>query len=88
MAEEAVLPNFYRLLMEQEAPHREAATNAILAGLLQWVAARPAGAAKQGPFFLGATFSAADIALCPWFPQRLDWIAGTYRGFALPPTTE
>ena len=83
-AEESVLPSFYRLLMEQGHDSREAAAREICDGLLRWAAARPAGAAERGPFFLGETFSAADIALCPWWPQRLEWIAGSYRGFSLP----
>ena len=84
VAEEQILPNFYRLLMEQEQPRRDAAAEAIRAGLLAWVAARPPGAAEGGPFFTGARFTAADIALCPWWPQRLEWIAGAYRAFELP----
>jgi glutathione S-transferase len=86
VVETSILPFFYRLLMQQEQAQRDAAAAALLDGLLQWVSARPAGAAQAGPFFLGRHFSAADIALLPWFPQRLEWIAGAYRGFQLPET--
>jgi glutathione S-transferase len=86
VVESSILPFFYRLLMEQGDVQRDAATAAILDGLLKWVAARPTDTALAGPFFLGDRFSAADIALLPWFPQRLEWIAGAYRGFHLPET--
>ena len=84
-----ITPHFYRLLMERGAAERAAAALALCEGLLQWADARPSasradGGWSEGPYFLGDTFSAADIALAPWFPQRLDWIAGTYRHFALP----
>jgi glutathione S-transferase len=88
VVETSILPFFYKLLMEQGHAQRDAAAAAILDGLLQWVAARPTDAAQAGPFFLGDRFGAADIALLPWFPQRLQWIAGTYRGFRLPATRE
>lgn len=86
VVEKSILPCFYKLLMEQEQVKRDAAIAALLDGLLKWVAARPTDAAQSGPFFLGRRFSAADIALLPWFPQRLEWIAGSYRGFQLPDT--
>lgn len=36
-----------------------------------------------GPFFFGATFSAVDIALAPFF-QRFLWVGGHYRGLVFP----
>ena len=78
VTESDVLPHFYRLLMEQSEARREEAAVAIRTGLLAWLAARPPDAARRGPFFLGAQWSAADIALFPWYPQRLEWIANEH----------
>jgi glutathione S-transferase len=88
VVEDEIIPHFYRLLMANEPAAREVASFAIRRGLLKWGAVRPADAAAQGPFFLGKLFSAADLALAPWWPQRCEWIAGTYRGFRLPSTPE
>lgn len=92
VADELILPHFYRLLMASSPDVREAECTAIRRGLLAWAAARPScssnGSEAAGPYFLGKVFSAADVALAPWWPQRLDWIAGAYRQFSLPSEAE
>ena len=55
VAEEQIIPHFYKLLMEAEMDRRPAHSAAICSGLRAWVAARPAQAAPTGPFFLGAS---------------------------------
>jgi glutathione S-transferase len=57
---------------EERERSRERA--ALCDGLLAWTRASSEVIASSlgddGPFFLGSCFSAADVALSPWWPQR------------------
>ena len=58
-----------------EEPERTCERAALLDGLLAWARVSSEAVAsdcrcEDGPFFLGSYFSAADVALSPWWPQR------------------
>ena len=81
--DEKVRPQFYAVLMREGEAGRAEAVAALNAGWLA-LAARLAPP-EEGPYFLGAEFSAFECAVLPWF-QRLEPVLGHWRGYALPST--
>ena len=79
--DDKVRPQFYAILMAQDAPKQQAASDALRQNWGQL--AERFTPASHGPYFLGASFSFFDLATLPWF-QRLEPVLGTYRDFALP----
>jgi len=84
-ANEKIIPFYYRLLMARDEPARAAAAESLRSGLVTWAGAM----AKEGdgPYFLGPTFSYADLMLFPWV-ERLYTVARAYRGFELIPPAD
>jgi glutathione S-transferase len=82
-ATEKIIPFYYRMLMARDEPGRAAAKAQVVEGLKGWVAA----CADDGPYFLGARFSVADLFLFPWY-ERLLTVGAAYRGFEPPPCAE
>ena len=78
-ANEKIIPFYYRMLMEQGKSAQENAKQKILTGLFEFATAM----AAEGPFFLGACISMADIMLFPWY-ERLVTVGAAYRGFSVP----
>ena len=74
---------YYTMLMVQDAAAREEAKDKMLEGCR--ALARAMG--PEGPFFLGDTFSAFEIALAPFW-QRYLWVGSTYRGLSFPADEE
>ena len=72
---------FYSILSAKDTESRETAIQdylVILKRLSQWLAASN----KDGPYFLGDQFTAADAALAPWAARM--FLLEHYRGFVLP----
>eukprot|EP00035_Acanthoeca_spectabilis_P033547 m.24229 g.24229 ORF g.24229 m.24229 type:complete len:310 (+) comp6045_c0_seq1:114-1043(+) len=80
-ADKVVIPQFYRMLVRKEPSERADAAAKLLAGI------RTLAAQIAGPFFLGESFSAVDIAVAPWLVCRM-CILQHYRGFCVPETSE
>eukprot|EP01051_Picozoa_sp_SAG22_P008754 SAG22_NODE_687_length_7913_cov_2.611851_7_plen_366_part_00 len=83
-ANSEICPWFYRVLMAPDAAGRAEAAANLRSGLAGWAGLAAAwraadSGAAAGAYFLGGRFSAADLALFPWFPQRTEWILGAYR---------
>ncbi len=74
-----VLAPYYAFLMEQDRS-KDAEHIATCTASLAAIEARYAAASADGPFFLGAELSAADIALLP-FVMRFSAGLGAYRGW-------
>lgn len=77
-----IIPHYYKMLMAQDAAGQAAARSAALEGLAKW---SDAMAVADGPYFLGARFSFADLALFPWV-ERFLTVGAAYRNFELPDT--
>jgi glutathione S-transferase len=82
-ATEKIIPFYYRMLMARDAEGREAARAQVVEGLKGWATA----CADDGPYFLGARFSTADLFLFPWY-ERLLTVGAAYRGFEPPSSPE
>ena len=74
-----IIPHYYKMLMAQDAAAQQQAKEQALSGLATWAEAMDA----TGPYFLGARFSYADIALWPWVHRFLT-VGNAYRRFELP----
>ena len=72
--------HYYTLLMVQEPSLRDDAKAKMFDGCRTLARAM---AASGGPFFLGARFSAFEIALAPFW-QRYLWVGSEYRGLVFP----
>lgn len=77
------LPGYYKLLLEQ-TPARQAALAARLNACLDALE-HEALSTRPGPYWLGDTFSLADIAFYPFF-ERFP-VLTHYRGFTPPEAT-
>mmetsp|Transcript_29877 Transcript_29877/g.54414 ORF Transcript_29877/g.54414 Transcript_29877/m.54414 type:complete len:287 (+) Transcript_29877:57-917(+) len=80
---EKVIPHFYRMLMKETAEERQQEIQNLLDGLKGFAEAMDPITPSGGAFFLGDTFSAADIAMCPWW-RRFYSIGQVYRGLEIP----
>lgn len=74
-----IVPNFYRVLQEQEQEKQIANVQELREGFTKLIdAAHP-----QGPFFLGPRISFVDIQVAPWI-LRLRRALKPYRGWPDP----
>lgn len=74
-----VVPNFYRVLQEQDQQKQISHAQELQARLNQLVTA----AHGQGPFFLGPNLSFVDVEVAPWI-IRLSRVLKPYRGWPDP----
>ena len=78
-ANEKIIPHYYRLLMSQDTEGRERARAGLVDGLTEFASQMD----PTGPYFTGAQFTWADLALAPWY-ERLRTVAAAYRSFEMP----
>ena len=78
-ANEKIIPHYYRLLMSQDTEGRERARAGLVDGLTEFACQMD----PTGPYFMGAQFTWADLALAPWY-ERLRTVAAAYRSFEMP----
>ena len=78
-ANEKIIPHYYRLLMSQDTEGRERARAGLVDGLTEFACQMD----PAGPYFMGAQFTWADLALAPWY-ERLRTVAAAYRSFEMP----
>ncbi|OJJ49410.1 hypothetical protein ASPZODRAFT_60343 [Penicilliopsis zonata CBS 506.65] len=74
-----IVPNFYRVLQEQDRQQQISAGQELRDKLEQLVQA----AHPQGPFFLGPQISFVDVQITPWI-IRLSRVLKPYRGWPDP----
>lgn len=74
-----VVPNFYRVLQEQDQEKQILHAQELQTRLNQLVTA----AHDQGPFFLGPNLSLVDVEVAPWI-IRLGRVLKPYRGWPDP----
>ena len=80
--DDKIRPQFYKVLMAQDAAAQAAAAAALVES---WTAlAARFCSLDEGPFFLGAQLGFFECAAVPWF-IRLEPVLGHYRGVAVPP---
>lgn len=75
------VPAFYKVLLEQDADRRRDLAQTIT-DALRFIETHALGARGQGPYWLGADLSLADIAVYPHM-ERL-CVLEAYRGIKLP----
>lgn len=73
------MPNFYRVLQEQDQQKQIANAQELRNAFDQLIAA----AHPRGPFFMGSQMSFVDIQAAPWF-LRLRRVLEPYRGWPEP----
>lgn len=74
-----MVPNFYRVLQEQDQQKRVSNAQEMHNALNQLIQAADA----RGPFFLGQDISFVDIQIAPWV-LRLSRVLKPYRGWPDP----
>jgi len=76
-----VLPLFYKMLMVKDPGEREQHKDGLVNGFIEFAESMDAPGLNAA-FFLGDTFSLADIAVAPWFERMLS-VGAKYRALTI-----